>query len=272
MPGIIAILILACIWLWAFATGARTKSVFLDRDGKEILELNYDACTSFSEGLAAVKVHHGDSSLWGYADKEGQMIIPPRFELAGHFVKGMAPVKTDGSDGGFWGFVDKLGNFAISPQFNLADGFADGFAAVQLNKGRDGLGLQPVSMSDSDLNGIWGFINGRGVLTITPQFLEVSHFSEGIAAVRSGVKWGYIDRMGQWIIPAKFDTAGHFSEGRALVGIQSGQNTMADGYIGKSGDYVIEPQVNIVTASHFSENLCATTVARAWYERLNPFF
>jgi len=244
----------------------------MDLLGNHAIPLQFAAAETFSEGLAAVKVQGKGNSMWGYVDRKGQMTIPPRFELAGHFVNGIAPVKTKGHDGGLWGFIDKSGNFVISPQFNLVDTFADDFAAVQFDKGWDDFGLQPVSLTDSEQNGIWGFINGMGVLSITPQFQEVSHFSEDIAAVRSREKWGYIDTTGEWIIPAKFDMAGHFSEGLALVGIEYGKNTMAYGYINNRGDYVIEPQANIVAASHFSENFCATTVAKTWYERLNPFF
>ncbi len=200
------------------------------------------------------------------------MIIEPRFELAGRFANGMAAVKVNKNGDGRWGFIDKSGEFVIPPQFNQADAFVDGLAAVQLNPNLNSLSLQPTSLSGSDRGGAWGFINREGLMAIAPQFQELGHFSEGLAAVRSGTKWGYIDETGNWTVPAKFDVAGNFRGDLALVGERNSTGAMAYGYINRSGTLMLAPQTGIVTASSFSEDLCAMTVAKTWYERLSPFF
>ena len=142
--------------------------------------------------------------------------------------------------------------------------FAHDLAAVEI------VTNPPGSTSPSKKS--WGFIDGTGSFVIAPQFEEADNFFEERAAVRDGKKWGFIDRMGSRVIAAKFDKVGHFSNGLAPVGIKNAAGTITYGYINPAGAYILEPPTRVLTALNFSENIGSMTVAKAWYERMNPLF
>jgi hypothetical protein len=98
---------LILIWLWAVITGALTKVAFVNKEGKRILTLGFDAGSSFSDGLAAVR----RNGKWGYVDKRGITIIPPTFAEAGAFRDGIGLVVQNGKVG----FVDHKGKYSIAP-------------------------------------------------------------------------------------------------------------------------------------------------------------
>jgi hypothetical protein len=62
-----------------------------------------------------------------------------------------------------------------------------------------------------------GYIDSSGNVIIPYNFDEVSGFSDGLAAVRTGELWGYIDESGKFVIPAKFTYAQAFSYGVAQI-------------------------------------------------------
>lgn len=61
---------------------------FLDLEGNEVIECQYEEADDFHEGLAAVCTWNE----WGYIDKENKMVIPDIFEWADSFVDGYARV------------------------------------------------------------------------------------------------------------------------------------------------------------------------------------
>jgi len=69
---------------------------FIDRSGKEVVQLKYDDLEGigFSEGRAGVKLN----DKWGYVDKYGNEVIKPQYEVANTFVNGKAKVKKDGKE------------------------------------------------------------------------------------------------------------------------------------------------------------------------------
>ena len=46
---------------------------------------------------------------------------------------------------------------------------------------------------------------------------------------------------------------------------------MAHGYINPAGEYAMAPWTRVIEASRYSEGLALMTIAKSWYERLNPF-
>jgi predicted DNA-binding WGR domain protein len=105
-------------------------------------------------------------------------------------------------------------------------------------------------------NGRWGYIDREGQIAIEPQFDDVGHFSEGLAAVGFGSdqhrKWGYVNTAGQIVIEPAFDEAYSFSEGLALVSLKG-----MYGYIDAKGQVAIEPQFDF---SHpFSDGFALVT-------------
>jgi hypothetical protein len=63
----------------------------IDRNGKEIVPLEYEALAYFSEGLAAAK----KDGKWGYVNRNGEEVIPPQFDVVYDFKQGKATVKKD---------------------------------------------------------------------------------------------------------------------------------------------------------------------------------
>src|SRR5438045_6637952 len=78
-------------------------------------------------------------------------------------------------------------------------------------------------------NGMIGYMNRSGKMTVQPQFAGLSQsfrvigaiavrgFREGLAPVEVGGKWGYIDRDGKMAIDPQFDEAGAFQDRLAPV-------------------------------------------------------
>jgi len=116
-----------------YATGAKGELIpfnkkgrlgYIDAKGKVVIEPQFEGGTSFSEGLACVRV----KGLFGYIDKTGKFAIPPRFKYPNDFSKGLAGVPL-GAKG--WGFIDRKGKVVIPPKFGwVYGGFRHGICEV----------------------------------------------------------------------------------------------------------------------------------------------
>ena len=232
------------------------KLGYIDEIGKIIIEPKFDAARDFSEGLAAVgigtfELHGGGEHKWGFIDKSGKMVIEPRFEAARDFSEGLAAVR---DDKGKWGFIDKTGKLVIPYKFDQAYEFSEGLANVRLKK--------------------WGYIDHTGKFVIKPKYTFAAEFSEGLAVGKTGgnlitgemynddssdentpEKWMYIDKKGKTILKLadNTDSASNFSEGLATVEILKKDEILYNGYIDKSGKFVIEP--NFSGAEDFSDGV-----------------
>jgi len=161
-----------------------------------------------------------EGGLWGYIDNTGSMVIQPQFEGASHFSEGLAEVGINGKAA----FIDTTGKVVFTTNFNYGsvEMFSEGLAAVY------------------DQNG-WGFIDRTGRVVVRPQYSNAQDFACGLAVVRTG-DWaegtaGYVDVTGKLVIPMNFYDGRPFSEGLAAV-LRDGRW----GFIGMTGDYVIDPQ------------------------------
>src|ERR1700693_871443 len=148
-----------------------------------------------------------------------------------------------------------MGNLVISPQWEVAEDFSEGLAAVcvgecDLEHRRGYRVSKDRTRENIEQNFKYGFIDESGKLIINPVFEDVSHFSDGMAAVCVGrgcysslgkseaeKKWGFIDKTGRFVIAPQFDSADEFKEGLARVSVGGRK-----GYIDKTGKFVINPQ------------------------------
>lgn len=93
----------------------------------------------------------------------------------------------------------------------------------------------------------YGYIDEKGAVAITPQYIEASDFSEGLAsfAVKDGdvLKWGFIDTNGKTAIEPVFtNKPDDFHEGLAVVKKKNGKYV----YIDKDGS-VVSPEFGYAT-------------------------
>jgi hypothetical protein len=227
-----------------FPVENRGRGGFINRGGKVMIPLCFDAVGDFSQGLARFE---RDGS-WGYIDTSGAVVIEPKFPWAEEFSEGLARVQVSGSSlgiNGRWGFIDKTGKVVIPPDYQEGNG-------EKSNIGSDGTdnsfhdGLAKVEIESKT-----GYIDKTGKLVIPAEFAYAYPFSEGLAGAtksRSGDGgWGYIDTTGKWVVEPQFEWGSPFSEG--LAPVNKRQNC---GYIDKTGELVLQPP------SSPNEKDCAT--------------
>jgi len=202
-----------------------------------------------------------------YVDKEGKIIINPQFEYASLFNNGLALVRTSGDESKF-GYIQEDGKYAITPSYKSATNFSDGLAWVVTENGYPTAintkgeikftlqeaeevrlfkeGFAAFSVSDSSETK-WGFVDKEGKIKIPPQFTQVRDFSNGKCAVYSSsdVKWGFIDKEGKIAINYQFEFANNFKSGKAIV--YSGGKA---GLIDEKGKYIINPQFSTMNEDH----------------------
>jgi len=128
------------------------RGVYLDRDGKVVLEIPFwqqrtawqrslytlrrQQLAPFREGLAAVL----SFNKIGFIDRKGKVVIEPQFRGTHGFSEGLAAVKIIGNDGEYvWGYIDRAGNFAVAPRFREARSFAGGLAQIVTFDGKQQL-------------------------------------------------------------------------------------------------------------------------------------
>jgi hypothetical protein len=105
---------------------------FVDRDGNEVIGLQFDDATRFSEGYAlAIPANF---KLWGVIDKRGNIVHQPEFDGATEFHEGLALVSVKGKHG----YVDTSGKWVIPATFIHADSFRNGLARVGWKPGVGG--------------------------------------------------------------------------------------------------------------------------------------
>ena len=194
-----------------------------------------------------------------YIDKEGKIVINPQFNTATSFREGLALVETSGDEPKF-GFITEDGKYAINAQYKEATVFSEGLAwAVAENSAPTAIdkkgevkftlqdaekvrlfknGLAAFSMVNEEGDEKWGFVDKTGKVFINPQFSYVSNYSEGkCGVINDEGKWGFIDKEGKIVINHQFDEAGDFQNGKCVVA--SGNK---EGVIDKEGKYIINPQ------------------------------
>ncbi|MGE5329656.1 MAG: WG repeat-containing protein [Deltaproteobacteria bacterium] len=184
------------------------KCGFVDKTGKEVIELKYDDVYSFSEGLAvAVK-----DKQWGFIDKTGKEVIQLKYNNAYSFHQGLAVVVKDNK----WGFINKSDKEVIELKYHDAYSFDEDLAVV---------------VKDNK----WGYIDITGKEVIGLKYDDAYSFNEGLAVVVKDGKWGFIDKTGKEVIGLKYDDAYSFNEGLAIA-----VKDNKWGFIDKTGKEVIE--------------------------------
>lgn len=96
-------------------------------------------------------------------------------------------------------------------------------------------GLTAQDLTPVNVNGVYGF-NRNGNTVIAPQFLYATHFSEGLALVKTKTGWGYINEKGTFVVEPKYTNAEPIREGIGKVYLDK-----KCGVVGNSGAVLLEP-------------------------------
>lgn len=83
---------LASVFVEFSQTVTRTKWIYIDHQGKTVIEADYDHCAGFSEGLARVFVFDDKGGKWGFIDKSGKLALGLQDGEADDFSQGVACV------------------------------------------------------------------------------------------------------------------------------------------------------------------------------------
>jgi hypothetical protein len=180
------------------------------------LELNIYENARLSEGLLVAfdKV----KSKSGFIDKTGKYVIEPKFDDAAPFSEGLARVTIKVSGEGKVGFIDHNGQFAIPPKFNTdaefhrnSTDFSEGLASLTEN-------LRPTITKQEKF--VYIDKKGTIVFFTNFFYAGPFRDGLAVVYDAKREKWGYIDKSGKVAIPIKYDVASDFSEGLAVVAIE----------------------------------------------------
>lgn len=231
-----------------FPVKAGDKWEYIDRDGKIIINAQFDQANFFREGLALVET----SSKYNFITEDGKYPSKKDYKQALDFSEGFAWVVPENSfpiaintkgetqisfkdaetvesfkeglaaftnKDDKCGFIDKSGKIIINPQFKNVHSFSNGLAAVKLDQK-------------------WGYINNKGDIVINYQFEnEVANFKNDVACVsNSDRKWGLIDKTGKYVVNPQFDIM--VNDGDLFIIRQDNKL----GWCDKSGKIIINPQ------------------------------
>ncbi len=271
---------------------ADEKCGFMDAAGRIVIEPRFESVGEPGpDGWIKIKLN----GKWGYADTRGNIVLEPVYDLIMEFSEGLAAVRIDGKDG----FVDREGGIVIPPQFHNTGSFHRGLAAVEVEHEPS-----PTDLSPRD-DTRWGYIDKTGRFVIPPKFREVSRFPGGpmfvvfpgdsdkyavdgqLRAVNGPFMWvdawtwpsdgrcrvtipdgpggrlyGVIGEDGQYLIEPEFEILCPLFEGLAVAGEWDGQGGQRLGYVDEAGEYVIPIQFE--KARRFSEGLAPVRLNGRW--------
>ncbi len=232
-------------------TEFRTQMGYIDTTGQPMQGVRYDEVADFAGGLGRVK----KNGKYGFVDKTGRVAILPQFEEAGHFAEGLAAVK----QGDKTGFINEEGEWilevSMSRSLNVLS-FKEGYTPVYQIVAGSGTHFE------EDLG---GYLDQQGQWLVTPRYLTVLPFSEGLAAVcRKNYKFAFLDTTGKIALETDFDDTHGFHQGIAIGYTLSADKNQRIWYgIDKRGNRVL-PQLPYDFVGIFRNGLAGVEKNGQW--------
>jgi len=155
-----------------------SKWGFIDKNGKIVINREYDTVRNFSQGVAIVGKYEGNRIMWSIINKTG---AKPYYSYSyiGDFTEGYAKIKiVDDGSTNVWGFIDIKGNH-VGKFYQKVYDFSEGMALVN--------------------NGKYGYIDTAGIEKIPLEFSFAGTFKDGYAMVQKNGQLYYINHKGECI-------------------------------------------------------------------------
>ena len=199
---------------------------YIDRNGKEIINLKYENANDFIDNIALVKIKDYEYIL---IDKDGKVLNSYKYYLVSQYSDGFM-VFSDKEEGNY-GYIDIDGNIRIKPMFTSASEFNDGIAIVS---------------TEPNYNGPYGVINKKGDYIFSSIFSEIRYLGEGRLAL--GMAIGKPLGDDKFIAPSIFaigDTNGnvltqfkYYAVGNYDKGVAYASNNNSTFFIDKNGKII----------------------------------
>ena len=198
----------------------------IDPKGKKLARFMADITECRGPGGELLAARLSGREDWCFINYEGEEQFGGYLN-AGCFEQGLAPVQL--SDGK-WAFVDTEGNLR-EERFEdvLLDESGDflmdnclfykengKWILKNLNEDpNDVFTCDEIDISRGDLiafseGGLWGFVNKKGEVVISPSYEKARSFSGGVGAVCKNGLWGFVDGRGEMVIDPVYSDAGYF--------------------------------------------------------------
>jgi hypothetical protein len=175
----------------AFLAGTEDSTyynwIFIDKNGKKIINDEFEEVHEFKSGLSAV-VKNGK---YGWIDKKGKFLFGNDFEECKSFSEGFAAFYKNSG----WGMINQKGKIILEPSFSSIGEVHEGLAMFSLG---------PNSA---------GYIDTTGKIIMKPVFQSASSFKNGIAYIQKNNKISLIRKSGKLICEDQFDSAPGFLGG-----------------------------------------------------------
>lgn len=160
----------------------------IDREGRILARYPYTFVGNLSEGLLTFRPSSDLDAKFGYLNEQGRMVLPPVYSTAGPFQECRAAVNTaENFTENHFGLIDRRGRFFISPEY---------YDILFLGDGRVAPG-KPVDPSRSYLGAVYAVADLNGRFLTGFIFSWVNPYQDGLASVVSGDQTFFIDKNGK---------------------------------------------------------------------------
>ncbi|MBK8521424.1 MAG: WG repeat-containing protein [Chitinophagaceae bacterium] len=210
----------------------KTNRYFLvDKTGKPVNSLTWDAIGIFSDGLALVK----NNSKWGYIDAQGNKVIDTKYDIGSGFTKGAAIVKLNNQ----FFLINKKGEPINSNKYDAAGAPDNGTFPVQkdsltglidskgntlidFKKSYNSLLYMSEERAWASQDGKWGLLDNTGKALTDFMYDGALSFKNGYAVVMLDDKYGLINKAGKLVVPAEYKSLGSIYK-NTMLGIRAAE-------------------------------------------------
>lgn len=161
------------------------KYALIGLTGKELAVYDYEVVGNLGDGLLAFQKKAGEK--YGYMDEKGKIVIQPQFTGAQPFSKGRAVVNTAQDYQNMYGLINMDGQFIFPPKYNEIDDLGEGRYAI--GKARD--------QEKPFIGSTYALGDDKGHMLTGFLFNSISDFKNGVASVTNDKYTFFIDRSGK---------------------------------------------------------------------------